>query len=227
MPLGNRTDRTRSDRRRRRRTLAGLAMAVVAVSALTLSGSAVADLSPGEAAAPSAAASPAVCAASAAAAVNNAGSSDGLLVHFDAKASAGAVEKAVAAAGGAVQDDAGATGFVRVSTRTKPAASVAAALAASPVVQTVEPNPIRDADMVPNDPNYSRDPGYLEALHLPEAWDRTTGSDNQILAIIDSGVDLSHPDLAGRLVQGYDFVNNDSDPSDDFGHGTMVAGIAA
>jgi subtilisin family serine protease len=227
-----------SDRggRTRRRALTGLAIAVATVSALTLSGPALASdsaLGAGPSAASpaasasSSASSPAARAASAAAAVKAAPSSDGLLVRFDAKVSADAVQKAVTAAGGTVKADAGDIGAVRVEAGSKSAASVAAALAASPVVQTVEPNRIRTAAMVPNDPNYASQAAYLEAMHLPEAWDQTTGSNNQILAILDSGVDLSHPDLQGRLVAGWDFVNNDGNPSDDFGHGTMVAGIAA
>jgi subtilisin family serine protease len=243
MPLALRTPSSSGGNggRSRRRTAAGLAMAVATISALTLAGPAVATDSALGAAAPSAASSsassaassgssgssPAARAASAAAAVNGAPSADGIIVHFAAKVSSGTVEKAVTAAGGTVKDGAAATGTVQVVAGTRPAASVAAALAASPVVQTVEPNLVRTADAVPNDPGYSSEASYLEAMHLPEAWDRTTGSNNQILAILDSGVDFSHPDLQGRLVQGYDFVNNDSDPSDDFGHGTMVAGIAA
>jgi subtilisin family serine protease len=139
----------------------------------------------------------------------------------------------VATAGGTVEDVAGATGFVRVSTGSKPAAEVQAALAASPVVDTVEPNRVRHADLVPNDPRYN-DPryapnqaAYLQAMHLPDAWNVTTGNDSMILAIIDSGVQLNHPDLAGRLVPGYDFVNKDASADDDYDHGTMVAGIAA
>src|SRR5581483_2686807 len=81
--------------------------------------------------------------------------------------------------------------------------------------------------VVPNDPRYASEAAYLQEMHLPQAWDTTTGNDNMILAIVDSGVQLNHPDLAGRLVPGYDFVNNDPSPDDDFGHGTMVAGIAA
>src|SRR5581483_6337278 len=246
MPLGIRIHSTTSGQngRHRRTGVAGLALAVAAASALVLAGPAVANDSALGAGGPSTASpapspsssasssssgsSPAARAASAAAAaVNAAPSSDGLLVHFDDQVSAGAIEQAVTAAGGTVKDDAGDIGAVEVEPGSKPAASVAAALAASPVVQTVEPNRVRTADMVPNDPNYSRQAAYLEALHLPEAWDQTTGSSNQILAILDSGVDLSHPDLVGRLVAGWDFVNNDGNPSDDFGHGTMVAGIAA
>ena len=192
------------------------------ISALALSGPALAAPPAGPAAATGAVGHPA--------ATNpdpTPGPADGLLVRFHDKASASAIQKSVAAAGGTVEDVAGATGFLRVSTGTKPAAQVEAALAASSAVDTVEPNRIRHADLVPNDPNYSSQSAYLEALHLPEAWNRTTGSDNQILAILDSGVDFTHPDLAGRLLPGYDFVNNDANPTDDFGHGTMVAGVAA
>jgi len=47
------------------------------------------------------------------------------------------------------------------------------------------------------------------------------------LAIIDSGIDYTHPDLSANYRGGYDFVNNDSDPMDDLGHGTGVAGVVA
>ena len=91
-------------------------------------------------------------------------------------------------------------------------------------------SPVRYADDVfPNDPAWSNEAAYLQAIHLPAAWATTTGDDNLLLAVLDSGVLSNHPDLAGRLdmADARDFVNNDNNPEDDCGHGTMVAGIAA
>lgn len=61
---------------------------------------------------------------------------------------------------------------------------------------------------------------------FPDAWDLTTGNSSVTVAVVDSGVQPGLPDL-GTLTAGYDFVNNDSDPADDEGHGTAVAGVIA
>src|SRR6267142_1623630 len=50
------------------------------------------------------------------------------------------------------------------------------------------------------------------------------GGANTIVAVLDSGITAAHPEFAGRILPGYDFVFNDNDPADDFGHGTAVAG---
>ena len=91
----------------------------------------------------------------------------------------------------------------------------------------VEPDyPVQAVDTIPNDPSFPSQYG-LTAIRAPQGWDLSTGSSAVTIAILDSGVDLGHPDLAGKIVQGYDFVNNDNVPQDDYGHGTHVAGIAA
>jgi subtilisin family serine protease len=64
-------------------------------------------------------------------------------------------------------------------------------------------------------------------IKATEGWDWTTGSDSVIIAVIDSGVAWDHEDLHSKIVPGYDFVNDDSDPYDDHGHGTFAASIAA
>jgi thermitase len=66
----------------------------------------------------------------------------------------------------------------------------------------------------------------LDLVHADAAHSVTAGA-GATVAVIDTGVDAAHPDLAGRIVQGYDFVDNDATPQDGNGHGTHVSGIVA
>lgn len=81
--------------------------------------------------------------------------------------------------------------------------------------------------LTPPDPD-GQHPAYA-ALGLPAAWDLTTGRPEVVVAVIDSGVDPTHPDLAGAVGPGWDFVEADADPLDPpgNGHGTAVAGVLA
>ena len=91
----------------------------------------------------------------------------------------------------------------------------------------VEPDyPVQAVDTIPNDPSFPSQYG-LTTIRAPQGWDLSTGSPAVTIAILDSGIDLGHLELAGKIVQGHDFVNNDNIPQDDYGHGTHVAGIAA
>ena len=75
---------------------------------------------------------------------------------------------------------------------------------------------------------YKLGSGLVDAdIDMPEGWTITKGKSEIIIAIVDTGADLSHPDLAAKIVPGYDYVNKDNIPQDDNGHGTHVAGIAA
>ncbi|MEA2632397.1 MAG: thermitase, partial [Chloroflexota bacterium] len=101
-------------------------------------------------------------------------------------------------------------------------------LAADPSVAYVEVDGTVKATVVPNDPYYTQGLDWgLPLIGAPAAWDTSTGASGPIIAVIDTGVDATHPDLGGRVLPGIDLVNNDSDASDDHGHGTHVAGIIA
>jgi subtilisin family serine protease len=154
------------------------------------------------------------------------GPGETLLVRFRPSTSLSEAEASLRAGGVTKRRDIPGTGFTEITTGGRPADQVRRQLIASGA--EVEPNLVRRAAVVPNDPGYSsRQVSYMEAINLPAAWDLTIGRDDLVVAVVDSGVDLDHPDLAGRLVQGIDIVNGDNLPDDDLGHGTMVAGIVA
>ena len=121
-----------------------------------------------------------------------------------------------------------------------------AALRNSPDVEFAEPNAVCRALVTPNDTLFKYQyalsntgqmigtvPGSPQGkpsadIKAPEAWEETEGSPSVVIAIVDTGVDLTHVDLQSKIkASGRDFVNGDLDASDDNGHGTMVAGIAA
>jgi serine protease len=92
-------------------------------------------------------------------------------------------------------------------------------------IEYIEPNYLYYALETPNDPDYSKQWNFRN-INLEQAWDDTKG-EGITVAVIDTGVS-SVPDLAEtKLVEGYDFVNDRKDASDDQGHGTHVAGTIA
>jgi subtilisin family serine protease len=81
------------------------------------------------------------------------------------------------------------------------------------------------ADVSTNDPYFSSQRSTsLDQVRAPLGWSVSTGQAEFAVAVVDTGVS-SHPDLAGKILAGYDFVNGDTNASDDNGHGTHVAGI--
>jgi len=116
-------------------------------------------------------------------------------------------------------------------------------LALDPEVELAGLNYIRQILFTPNDPHYPLQWHYPQ-ISLPQAWDVTTGA-NVIVAVVDTGLVFSHPDLQGQWVAGYDFIKDpvnagdgdgiDPNPEDvgdnpDGGssfHGTHVSGTLA
>jgi len=96
-------------------------------------------------------------------------------------------------------------------------------------IEYAEPNHVyRALDFIPNDPNWNNQ-WALQKVQMPKAWEISQGRSEVIIAVLDTGVDYTHPDLASKVIQDkdYDFINNDNDAMDDHGHGTHVAGTAA
>ena len=80
--------------------------------------------------------------------------------------------------------------------------------------------------VTPDDPLYPSQ-WHLSRIAAPDAWSTTTGSSGIIVAILDTGVDGSHPDLAPKMVSGWNVYDNNANTADVYGHGTKVAGTAA
>ena len=113
-----------------------------------------------------------------------------------------------------------------------------AALAHEPGVLYATPDVAYHVQTIPDDPLFSQQWG-MESIGAPEAWGRSTGSQSVIVALLDTGITLDHPDLEANIwtnpdpgqdgyvddVHGWNFVSEDNNPSDDNGHGTHVAGI--
>ncbi len=112
----------------------------------------------------------------------------------------------------------------------------------------IVPSNNKDSRFTPNDPLYNQQ-SAISQIQVDQVWDTVTGDSTQIIAILDTGVDWTHPDLTDNIwtnwdevpgngmdddnngmpddVHGWDFINNDNNPMDDNSHGTHVAGIAA
>ena len=95
-----------------------------------------------------------------------------------------------------------------------------------PDILLVEPNTYGEFLSEPNDPSFENQ-WYLPNIEAPDAWEKSLGDDVTI-ALVDSGVDPDHEDLAQNILpDGWDFGEDDNDPSDELGHGTWVCGVIA
>jgi subtilisin family serine protease/flagellar hook assembly protein FlgD len=141
-----------------------------------------------------------------------------------------AVASVAATLGGSMAQRLDRIHFVSLSVPAAAVAAVATALSQRPDVVAVAPVATRHADDVPNDTLWSSESSYLDAVSAPAAWDVTHGSAAVKVAIIDTGVDVGHPDLAGKVVATHDAMAGAAstvDVTDNVGHGTHVAGIVA
>lgn len=99
-------------------------------------------------------------------------------------------------------------------------------LLADPRVRYAHPAVILEPHALPSDPEYRRQ-WSLSRFGLQEGWDLERGSREVTIAVVDAGIDVSHPEFAGRLEAGWDFYDGDPDVASLSSHGTHVTGIAA
>ena len=96
----------------------------------------------------------------------------------------------------------------------------------APDVEAIDYNYVRRGTMVPSDPRYGEQWGFPK-INAPHAWHTTQGSAGIRVAILDTGINMTHEDLTGKVVAQWNFVGNNADATDDRGHGTHVAGTVA
>ncbi|MGZ0151800.1 S8 family serine peptidase [Kribbella sp. WER1] len=148
-----------------------------------------------------------------------------VVVRFKAKASASVRKAAVAKAKGTskateAEDVVTVTGDV-------PAPELLKRMKAEPAVAEASLNYIRRKTATPGDLYYTNYQKYLPTVRVNEAWDLSKSAGAQTVAVLDTGVDAGHPDLAGHLLPGYNTFNTALAPNDGDGHGTAVTGIIA
>ncbi len=117
---------------------------------------------------------------------------------------------------------------VGIPAGTLPEAAVAALLRKeSASVEFAEVDAILEASLVPDDPWFANWQPDKTQIGAPAAWDSVTGDASHVIAIVDTGVNCAHEDLAANCVPGWNFNGKNDDARDVTGHGTKVAGTAA
>ncbi|MBI5871455.1 MAG: carboxypeptidase regulatory-like domain-containing protein, partial [Actinobacteria bacterium] len=150
-----------------------------------------------------------------------------LLVRFQPATDPRDIQQLLTKKGLQAVDEISELGIVTIAVPAGEEEKVANQLSDSPIVENAEVDHVYYALATPNDTFYEGTQWNLQKINAPTAWDTTTGSVNSVIAIIDTGVDSAHPDLAGKVLPGYNTINESTNVTDVYGHGTHVAGIAA
>ena len=152
-------------------------------------------------------------------------SSQQILVKFKPGTSLPEVAQIHRQLGGQVKETIPGIGVQVVTVPKGQAMAKAKAYSSNTRVAYAEPDFVAEAVGSPDDPYFSLQWG-LTKVEAPQAWETTTGSPSINIAVLDTGIDFDHPDLADKIISSIDFAYSSS-VDDVYGHGTHVAGIAA
>ncbi len=103
---------------------------------------------------------------------------------------------------------------------------IARTISTDPLFESVHKNYFYDLQARPNDANFNRQ-SHLTIINAQSAWDTVTGDESVLIAVLDTGIEPTHPDLEDKLTAGYNAFDDNNDTADVFGHGTAVAGTVA
>jgi subtilisin family serine protease len=158
-----------------------------------------------------------------------------LIINYNPAASEQAITDMLAALGAVEIERIPQIGAIKVLVPANvgdPASAMAAiqsnTLALAAGVTNIEPNFEYQIHMTPNDPLYTNQWGLQDGsgTYTYLAWDLSARDGSGVkVAVLDTGIDLQHPEFIGRTTPGWDFINDDNNPDDDHFHGTHVAGV--
>ncbi|MGQ7276365.1 S8 family peptidase [Brevibacillus thermoruber] len=148
-----------------------------------------------------------------------------VVVRFSPRPDQAAIQKLLASVDGRIKRDYGQAMIIKSHSLTT--RQLMKKLAEHPDSVYAEPNYLLLPNRRPNDPYYREYQWNLPLIGMEQSWDISRGSSDVVVAVVDTGIDLRHPEFAGKLVDGYNVLEDNNVPQDDNGHGTHVAGVIA
>ncbi|KGT72801.1 peptidase S8, partial [Bradyrhizobium japonicum] len=148
-----------------------------------------------------------------------------VVVRFFPHPDQAALQKMLKATDAKIKRDFGTSMIIKSNTKTT--LQLMKYFAEHPDSMYAEPNYLLLPNKRPNDSMYRRYQWNFPMIGMEQSWDISQGSADVIVAVVDSGIDMRHPEFKGKLVGGYNVIDDNNRPMDDNGHGTHVSGVIA